>query len=100
MISGDLGSDFSTERTGSSSGDIVLDGSDDWIATDDADGSLDPSLAHVMQGSGAPSRATFTISGDNCTWTFTVTVPAGQTRRIIYFPVQTNSRVRAENMAE
>lgn len=100
VVGGALGSGADTVRTGSSSGDLVLDGDDDWFGTDDVDALGDPSLAHVMQGDGAPSRASFALTGGSPSWAWSVTVPAGSTRRVVYFAVQAIDRAHAEGLAE
>jgi len=93
-IDGNLGSDSSTVVTGSSSGDTVVDNTDDWFSTDDStDGGGDPSLAHVVQASGGAVRAT-TVSAvtDSLSWTFDVSIAPGETVGILTFAVQEMNR--------
>ncbi len=100
---GNLGSDGGTEHTGSSDGDVVFTTADEWVATDDADATRDPSLAHIIYGAsntGATAPTEMSVSGDNLSWTIPAVVPAGQTRHLIFFAVQAENRVDAENMAE
>lgn len=99
-IRGNLGSDSATTITGSSSGDTTATLSDDWFSTDDAtDGGGDPSLGHVVQGPGARTRASaLTVSSDNLSWTFDVTVPAGGRAAVLTFAVQAPNR--AASIAE
>jgi hypothetical protein len=100
-VFGNLGSDVETFYVGTSDGDLAMEASDEWVATDDADAGGDRSLAHVLQGGGAPSAASaLNVSVDELTWRFSVTIPAGGTRRLVYFGVQAINRASAENMAE
>ncbi|MBX3275648.1 MAG: putative Ig domain-containing protein [Sandaracinaceae bacterium] len=93
-IDGNLGSDGSTVVTGSSSGDLVVSAADDWFTTDDSsDGAGDPELGHVLQGAGAPVRATsVSLSTDSPSWSFTVMIPAGGRVGILTFAIQENGR--------
>ncbi|MBX7191741.1 MAG: hypothetical protein K1X94_06775, partial [Sandaracinaceae bacterium] len=101
-IWGNLGSDSGTVLMASSSGDTVVSTADSWFATDDTDGSGDPSLAHVFQGdpaTGPLSPATgASLSADNLEYTYAIDVPAGGRVAILSFAVQDNSQtlVRAE----
>jgi hypothetical protein len=99
-ISGNLGSDGSTRVIATSSGDTVVSSADTWYATDDTDGSGDPSLAHLFQsgaGSGAPVTArAASISTDNIDVTFDVTVPAGGRVAVLSFAIQTMSQALAQ----
>ncbi|MFO0714032.1 MAG: MYXO-CTERM sorting domain-containing protein [Sandaracinus sp.] len=99
-ISGNLGSDGSTVLMATSSGDGTVDPTERWFATDDIDGSSDPSLAHLVQGgadSGAPiSARALTQSSDSISWTFDVTVPAGGRAVIVTFAIQTMTQALAQ----
>ncbi len=94
MIDGSLGSGFSTQITGSSSGDTLVSTSDSWFATDDrTDMGGDPSLAHVFQGPGARTAATaVSMTSSRPTWSFSVSVPAGGTVGFLTFAIQEASR--------
>jgi hypothetical protein len=88
-IEGNLGSDTMTYVAATSSGDTVVTNADDWFATDDVDGTFDPSLAHVFQGPGALVPAgTVTLSLDNIHYDFAVTLPPGGEVAIMHFAVQ------------
>lgn len=99
-ISGNLGSDSGTRLMATSSGDSVVDPTESWFATDDTDGSSDPSLAHLFQsgpGSGAPvSARAASLSSDNIDWTFDVTVPAGGRVVVMTFAIQTMTQALAQ----
>jgi len=99
-IDGDLGSDFSTVITGSSSGDMTVDTADDWFTTDDSgDGTGDPSLGHVLQASGAAVRASsVSMTSDDLAWTFDVTIGPGETVGFLTFAIQEMDR--AASIAE
>lgn len=99
-ITGNLGSDGSTSLITTSSGDTTLDTNDRWFATDDADGSGDPSLAHVLQSDGATILPTVvSLSVDNLTYTWNVTVPAHGRIGIMHFAVQAPNQSTAQSVA-
>lgn len=98
-ISGNLGSDSGTNLYASSSGDTLATVDDEWFGTDDAsDGSGDPSLAFIFQSTGGSVRAS-TVSaasgGDNISWSFTTTVPAGRRVAFVTFAIQHDDRASA-----
>ncbi len=96
-IRGNLGSDSGTVVYASSSGDTLFSTADFWFGTDDTDGSLDPSLAHVLQGDGAPVSATAaSITSDNFTWSFSVSVPAGGRVAFLTFAIQAMNQAMAQ----
>jgi hypothetical protein len=97
-IRGNLGSDSSTLVHSSSSGDTIFSSADFWFGTDDtSDGSGDPSLAHVLQGDSATVSATSaSITRDNFTWSFSVSVPAGGRVAFLTFAIQAMNRAAAQ----
>ncbi len=99
-ISGNLGSDGGTRLIATSSGDATLSPTDSWFSTDDTDGTLDPSLAHLFQAgpdSGAPvSVRTIGLATDNLDWTFDVVVPAGGRAVVMTFAIQTMTQALAQ----
>lgn len=98
-ISGNFGSDGSTMLHATSSGDLAVDTSDLWFATDDVDDGADPSLAHVLQGSGAAiTPTTVSLSVDSLVYEWTVTIPAGGRVAFLTFAVQDQNQalVQAE----
>ena len=99
-ISGNLGSDSSTRLMATSSGDLVLDTSDTWFATDDVDGSGDPSLAHVFRGvGGAVGVTSVTLVTDQITYVYGVTIPAHGRVAILHFAVQASTQALAQAAA-
>jgi hypothetical protein len=99
-VDGNLGSDGGTIITGSSSGDSAFSTADQWLTTDDFDGGGDPSLAHVVQGSGpaVPTSAS-SISFDNIAYSWSLTVPAGGRAAIMHFAVQERTAALAQTEA-
>ncbi len=99
-INGNLGSDSATRLMATSSGGASVSTNDAWFATDDTDGSGDPSLVHFLQGgpsSGAlvNARAVSQVA-DNIEWTFDVTVPAGERVVFLTFALQGNSQASVQ----
>lgn len=96
-ISGNLGSDGSTAVFATSSGDTIVTTADAWATTDDMDGAWDPSLGHVFQGTDPPTRATSaSIVGDNISWGWTVSVPAGGRVAILTFAIMKPTQMAAQ----
>lgn len=96
-INGNLGSDSYTNLYATSSGDTALTTADSWFGTDDTDGSGDPTLAHVFQGTDPTVRAsTATLSGDNFDITYSATIPAGGRVAIMTFAIMTSNRTVAQ----
>lgn len=99
-ISGNLGSDSGTRLMATSSGDGVLDIGESWFATDDTDGSGDPSLVHILQG-GPSSGALVSVravsqSTDSIEWTFDVTVAPGGSATFLTYAIQARSQALAQ----
>lgn len=94
-----LGSDANTKVTATSSGDAVYDTSDNWIiscqssiappACDGPGSSLDPVLTYAIGGPGGVLSGTrlsgFVNGDDNPNMRYTVTVPGGETRALMWF---------------
>ena len=103
IVQSNYGSDSGTAILASSSGDMTLSSADRWVTTDDAtDSGADPSLCHVMYGTGAAvAPATITNAAFSCfgtegmSVTYTLTVPAGGTVRLLYFESQNMNRAGA-----
>ncbi|MCS6797896.1 MAG: hypothetical protein NZ898_05115 [Myxococcota bacterium] len=97
-IYGNLGSDGATVLHATSSADTSFTSTDLWFATDDTDGSGDPSMAHVLQGTSPRVGASeASLSADNFSWTFRTTVPAGGRVCFLSFAIQ--ARDRATSLA-
>jgi hypothetical protein len=84
---GNFGSDFDTMIEGTSSGDASFDQADRWLVTSDVGmPPLDPVNVLVFFGPGtvsAPVTASLVI--DEVVANFALTVPAGATRRLLFF---------------
>jgi len=97
VVRGNLGSDSSTVLYATSSGDAALTTGDTWFGTDDTDGTLDPSLAHVFQGTSPRVGATAaTLTSDNFSWEFSTSIPPGARVAVLTFAIQKNNRADAE----
>jgi hypothetical protein len=86
-----FGSDAGTQVEATSSGDLIFTTADRWLITSDG-GPADPVNTTVIWGPGAPltpasvTQAVFECSSpDGAGWTFNLPVPAGATRRLLYF---------------
>jgi hypothetical protein len=102
-----IGSDSNSEVAATSSGDTAFTTGDRWVITDDegegaptagkvgvlASEDGDPALTHVLYGPGAPRVTSSTVSEvvydcagtEGILATFSLTVPAGATRRLMFF---------------
>ncbi len=91
-LRGNLGSDLSTQLIDESSGDGVVDESDDWFVTDDfsLDGG-DPTVLHFFSDDRAavqPTEVSMPVPDDDFSFTFPVVVPAGETIYVMHFAAQ------------
>ena len=84
---GNLGSDGNTSIKASSSGDLSYSTADHWLVTDDSGTtSGDPALIHVNSGVGATvSAKTQSLSRDNLSTVFDVTIGAGESVSFLSF---------------
>ena len=101
-IVGNLGSDAATTVWKTSDGDTIVEPSDQWIGTDDADGTGSPAIVHVVHGPKGLVPADVSLGGDrgdNIEWTYDVTVPAGETVRLAHFTILADTRAAAEAAA-
>lgn len=90
---GSLGSDTSTTLIANSAGTTSTTPGLLWMVTDDTQN--DPSVGHIMAGSGATNPMTYVALGnygnnkDGVLWEYAnVTIPAGQTKYLMHFQVQ------------
>jgi uncharacterized delta-60 repeat protein len=98
-ILGNLGSDAATSVFATSDGDANVETSDQWIGTDDGDGTGTPAIIHYVSGPAGLRPTSVLASGDNIEWTYSLTVPAGQTVRLAYFTIAATTRAEAEAAA-
>ena len=95
-LDSNLGSDSSTVIVGTSSGDTTFTVADDWIVTDDTDGSGDPTVTHVIANSSAVARpSAVSYSTGMLGYQYSVTVPPGETRIVMHFAAQSANRAAA-----
>jgi hypothetical protein len=86
-IVGNLGSDAATRLFMTSDGDTIVEATDEWIGTDDADGSGSPAVIHYIHGPLGLQPVSVDVIGDNIVWTYNITVGAGQTLRLANFTI-------------
>jgi autotransporter-associated beta strand protein len=92
QIVGNLGSNAATAVFATSSGDSVPDPGDQWIGTDDANGTDTPAIIHYIHGPQSLQPVSVDVTDDNIQWTYNLTVPAGQTVRLAYFTIVATTR--------
>jgi hypothetical protein len=88
-----LGSDGNTQVLGSSSGDTTYAADDRWLITDDYPGNGDPTVTHVLYGTGnpivTPSSVSLTVFEANSTAglsaDYDITVPGYSTLSLLFF---------------
>jgi hypothetical protein len=94
VLATNVGSDNSTGIRGTSSGDLLFTPADRWVVTsDDPTTPSDPVNIHVISGPNSPPLPPAAVATDvyTCSATpgiladFMLTVPAGQTRRLLFF---------------
>ncbi len=85
----------STAVVTTSDGDAVLETTDTWFMTDDADGSGSPAMIQLIHSQMGLSPSSISQTGDNVSWTFNLAVPAGETARLAHFTVQADTRAAA-----
>jgi hypothetical protein len=98
-IVSNLGSNAATTVFATSDGDTDLESADQWIGTDDADGSGTPAIIHYLHGPSGIRPSSVSRTGDNLEWTYDLTVPAGQTLRLVGFTILADSRAAASAAA-
>jgi hypothetical protein len=99
-ISGNLGSDSSTQVVATSSGDLTVSASDLWFITDDGDRTGDPTLTFVVAGeTGSLQPALLSLQGDGFTLRYDVEVPAGGTVAVLHLVAQSRDQARAGEKA-
>ena len=100
IIVGNLGSDGETVVFNTSDGDTIIEPTDLWIGTDDADGSGKPAIIHYIHGPQGLIPLTVELVGDNIVWTYEITVDPGETVRLAHFTILDESRADAEAAAD
>ncbi len=97
-IVGNLGSDAATRVFATSDGDSLVEATDQWIGTNGGPGT--PSVIHYIHGPVGLQPSSVEVIGDNVTWTYTLTVYAGQTVRLAYFTIVADTEAVAIAAAE
>ncbi|GEM_PF-3380171 len=100
-IDTNLGSDAGTVIVGTSDGDSLFETIDQWIVTDDADGSGDPVVTHVIAGPGAAQipSATSTYPIGTISYTYDLSLNPQETKIIMHFGAQGTNRAAALDKA-
>ncbi len=100
-VYGNLGSDGGTQLFGTDTLPVgVFDITDHWMATDDRDGSGDPSLAHVSWGAGGLAPSSVSLNYDSLTRDWTLTLAPGQTVGLLHYAVQGPNQATAQATAQ
>ncbi len=93
-IVGNLGSDAAT-TVFTPDGGTTPDVNDQWIGTDDADGTGTPAIIHYIHGPFGLKPTAVNVTGDNIDWTYTITVKPGATVRLASFTILSTWRADA-----
>ncbi len=83
---GNLGSDASTTVFATSDGDSIIESTDWWYGTDDADGSGTPATIHLMHGKYG-LQPSVSLWEDNLEWSYGLTLEPGQTKQVLSYTV-------------
>ena len=94
-VVGNLGANAATTVFSTSSGDSVIETSDQWVGTDDGDGSGAPAIVHYIHGPAGLSPTEVNVLDDNIYWTYEITVAPGDTVRLACFTILANTRSEA-----
>jgi hypothetical protein len=94
-IVGNVGADAATAVFATSDGDLVVETTDRWFGTDDADGSGSPAVIHLVHGGRGLAPTSVSVTGDNVEWSYNLTVGAGETKRLGTFTVLGTTRAQA-----
>ena len=98
-VVGNLGSDTATTVFGSFDGDTDVEPSDQWIGTDDADGSGTPAIIHYLHGPDGLQPTSVNVIDDNVEWTYELTIPAGHTFSLAHFTILADTQAEAVTAA-
>ncbi|MFO1001424.1 MAG: fibrinogen-like YCDxxxxGGGW domain-containing protein [Planctomycetaceae bacterium] len=94
-VNGNLGSDAATTVFATSDGDLLVEPTDLWFGTDDADGTGTPAIIHLLHGPFGLQPTSVNVIEDNVEWTYNLTVAAGETKRLASFTVLGTTRAEA-----
>ena len=76
-VVGNLGSDTNTVVFATSDGDTIVETTDWWFGTDDADGTGTPAVIHLLHGPAGLVPSNVAVTDDNVEWMYNLTVEAG-----------------------
>ncbi len=97
---GNLGSDAATTVFATSDGDLIVEPTDLWFGTDDANASGGtPALVHLLHGPFGLQPSSVSVIEDNVQWSYSLTVAPGETKRIASFTVLGTTRQQAIDAA-
>lgn len=89
-----LGSDGS-EIVVTSSGGATFTPSDFWVLTDDADGTGDPTMLHIVAGPGGRGPTIVSAGGGLVEYQYALTLQPGETQIVMHFGAQSQNRAAA-----
>ena len=94
---GNLGSDAATTvfATSTNPGGGTPTINDQWIGTDDADGTGTPAIIHYIHGPSGLVPAAVNVIDDNIDWTYNITVPANSTLELGTYTILATTRAAA-----
>jgi hypothetical protein len=100
----ELGSEPETAVISTSTGDTIFSQDDDFIITDDVDGSGSPTVGLVFSGPGADIQPSFVFTnapgGGIVSYTFETTISAGERVSLMHFATQTLTQASAQATAD
>ncbi len=98
-VVGNLGSDAATSVFATSDGDLLVEPTDLWFGTDDANGTGTAAIIHFLHGPLGLAPISVIVNEDNVEWTYSLTVNAGETKRLASFSVLGTTRQQAIDAA-
>ncbi len=95
-IVGNLGSDAATTVFATSDGDLLVEPTDLWFATDDDNPTGGtPAIVHLLHGPFGLQPTSVNVIEDNIEWTYNLTVGPGDSKRLASFTILGTTRQRA-----
>ncbi len=88
----DLGSDGATTIFRTGNGDTILELSDNYIITDDVNGSGDPTMLHILSGESGVNPVVATLIGDDLKHSYWLSLAPGETKIVMHFAAQASSQ--------
>ena len=96
QLLGNLGSDATTTVFATSDGDLIVEPTDLWFATDDAIATGGtPAIVHLLHGPFGLQPNSASVIDDNVRWTYKLTVAPGETKRLASFTILGTTRQQA-----